>query len=59
VLLFNHQTQAPVMDAAGDDDNGADLAEQQRSLQQQVGEARNTHDRAVAELEQARLKQEQ
>jgi hypothetical protein len=47
------------MDAGGDDDDDADLAEQQRSLQEQVAQAQNTRDRAAAELEQATLRQEQ
>ncbi|KAF6260374.1 hypothetical protein COO60DRAFT_1700367 [Scenedesmus sp. NREL 46B-D3] len=53
------QTQAPVMDAGGDDDGEGDLAEQQRGLQEQVGQAQIAHDRAKAELEHGSLMQEQ
>jgi hypothetical protein len=55
------QTQAPVMDAGnngdGDDDDVAGLAEQQRNLQEQLGQAQVMHTRAKAELEQAILMQ--
>jgi hypothetical protein len=47
------------MDAGGDDDDVAGLAEQQRDLQEQVGQAQIAHTRAKAELEQAILMQQQ
>jgi hypothetical protein len=47
------------MDAGSDDEDEAGLAEQQRHLQEQVGQAQMALTRARAELEQATLMQQQ